>query len=161
LREELRRVIDADPSRPAPRLRLDLACCTCIDVDGLLALSVAQHAARLRGGDLHLAHVPSLIARQVRPRAAIGGQRPLGSQRRQFDRALGHLAPGGLPSGEVPEDEPEGDSAAVEALGWRPTGVAGGVQPGDDLVRCVQRPPVRIGARAADGTESARLDLGA
>jgi anti-anti-sigma regulatory factor len=60
LRDALRRVIDADP---APRSRLDLTCFT--DVDGLLALSLAQHAALLRGGDLHLDNVPALIQRQV------------------------------------------------------------------------------------------------
>ena len=63
LRDHLRLVIGASPS---PRLRLDLSCCTNIDVDGMLALSVAQNAARARGGDLHLVDVPPLIERQLR-----------------------------------------------------------------------------------------------
>jgi hypothetical protein len=65
LRDVLRRTID-DPTGPCPRLRLDLTCCTNIDLDGLLALTVAQHAAQLRGGDLRLEHVPPLIENQVR-----------------------------------------------------------------------------------------------
>jgi anti-anti-sigma regulatory factor len=63
LHDCLRRVIE---SRTCPRLRLDLSCCTSIDLDGMLALSVAQHAARNRGIDLRLVHVPPLIARQLR-----------------------------------------------------------------------------------------------
>ncbi|KQY56231.1 hypothetical protein ASD66_01150 [Nocardioides sp. Root151] len=43
-----------------------MSCCTGIDVDGLLALAVAQHAARLRSGDLRLTRTPALIARQIR-----------------------------------------------------------------------------------------------
>lgn len=65
LRDYLRRVIDAEPDPPL-RLRLDLSCCTNIDVDGMLALSVAQHAARCHGGDLQLLNVPPLIACQLR-----------------------------------------------------------------------------------------------
>jgi anti-anti-sigma regulatory factor len=63
LRDYLRRVIE---SAPCPCLRLDLSCCTGINVDGMLALSVAQHAARSRGVDLRLVDVPPLIARQLR-----------------------------------------------------------------------------------------------
>ena len=66
LRDALRRAIGSDPTDTAPRLRLNLACCTGIDVDGLLALSVAQHAARVRGGDLLLDHVPPLVERRLR-----------------------------------------------------------------------------------------------
>ena len=61
LRNQLRDAIDR-----TPRLVVDLSCCTDIDVDGLLALSVAQHAARTRGGDLRLVDVPPLIERQLR-----------------------------------------------------------------------------------------------
>jgi anti-anti-sigma regulatory factor len=65
LRDHLRRLLDTTtPSRP--RILLDLSCCTSIDVDGLLALAVAHNAARVRGGDLHLAHTPPLITRQIR-----------------------------------------------------------------------------------------------
>jgi anti-anti-sigma regulatory factor len=63
LRDHLRRVIEASAF---PRLRLDLSCCTSINVDGMLALSVAQHAARSRGADLRLVDVPPLIERQLR-----------------------------------------------------------------------------------------------
>ena len=58
----------APPHRglPSPSsLRLNLSCCTSINVDGMLALSVAQHAARSRGRDLRLVEVP-LIERQLR-----------------------------------------------------------------------------------------------
>jgi len=65
LRDYLRRLLDTTPT-PCPRLRLDMSCCTRIDVDGLLALSVAQHAVGIRGGDLHLVHVPPLIDRYIR-----------------------------------------------------------------------------------------------
>lgn len=63
LRDYLRRLMDTTAGRP--RIVLDMSCCTGIDVDGLLALAVAQHAAELRGGDLRLTHTPALIARQV------------------------------------------------------------------------------------------------
>ena len=65
LRRLLLRLIDAGPHPPV-RLRLDLTCCSAINVDGMLALSVAQEAARVRGGDLLLVQVPPLIARQLR-----------------------------------------------------------------------------------------------
>jgi anti-anti-sigma regulatory factor len=65
LRDYLRRLLDGTPI-PCTRLRLDMSCCTSIDVDGLLALAVAQHAAGIRGGDLHLVHVPPLIAHYIR-----------------------------------------------------------------------------------------------
>ncbi|MCW2764471.1 MAG: hypothetical protein JWO11_430 [Nocardioides sp.] len=64
LRDYLRRLIDTTTG--APCIMLDMSCCIGIDVDGLLALAVAQHAARLRGGDLRLTHTPALVARQVR-----------------------------------------------------------------------------------------------
>jgi anti-anti-sigma regulatory factor len=65
LRDALFRVLHTGaPS--CPRLRLNLSCCTSIDVDGLLALAVAQQVARTRSGDLHLVDVPPLIARQLR-----------------------------------------------------------------------------------------------
>lgn len=64
LRDYLRRLMDTTTGRP--RILLDMSCCTSIDVDGLLALAVAQHAARLRGGDLRLAHTRALVARQIR-----------------------------------------------------------------------------------------------
>ncbi len=63
LRDYLRRLMDTTTGRPW--IVLDMSCCTGIDVDGLLALAVAQHAAELRGGDLRLIHTPALIARQV------------------------------------------------------------------------------------------------
>ena len=63
LRNHLRLVIEASAS---PRLRLDLTCCTSINVDGMLALSIAQHAALRRGGDLRLMNVPPAIERQLR-----------------------------------------------------------------------------------------------
>jgi len=66
LREAVRGIIHADPSRPCPQLRLDLTCCTNVDVDGLLALAVSQQVARGHGGDLYLENVPPLIERQVR-----------------------------------------------------------------------------------------------
>ena len=53
-----------DTTAGRPWIVLDLSCCTGIDVDGLLALAVAQ-TAELRGGDLRLAHTPALIARQI------------------------------------------------------------------------------------------------
>jgi anti-anti-sigma factor len=61
LRQHLRDALDG-----TPRLLVDLRCCTDIDLDGLLALSVAQHAARTRGGDLQLVEVPRMIRRQIR-----------------------------------------------------------------------------------------------
>jgi anti-anti-sigma regulatory factor len=64
LRDYLRRLMDTATS--GPRIMLDMSCCTCIDVDGLLGLAVAQRAARLRGGDLHLANLPAVLARQIR-----------------------------------------------------------------------------------------------
>jgi anti-anti-sigma regulatory factor len=64
LRDYLRRLMDTTTG--APCIMLDMSCCTGIDVDGLLALAVAQHAARLRGGDLRLTHTPALVARQIR-----------------------------------------------------------------------------------------------
>lgn len=64
LRDHLRRLMDTTPG--APMITLDLSCCVGIDVDGLLALAVAQHAAQLRGGDLRLTNAPALIARQIR-----------------------------------------------------------------------------------------------
>lgn len=63
LRDYLRLVIEASGARG---LRLDLSCCTSINVDGMLALSVAQHAARSQGGDLRLVDVPPLIELQFR-----------------------------------------------------------------------------------------------
>jgi len=66
LREAVRGAIHVDSARPCPWLRLDLTCCTNVDIDGLLALAVAQQAARAQGGDLYLEHVPALIERQVR-----------------------------------------------------------------------------------------------
>lgn len=63
LRDYLRRLMDTTAERPW--IVLDMSCCTGIDVDGLLALAVAQHAAQLRGGDLRLAHTPALVARQI------------------------------------------------------------------------------------------------
>lgn len=48
LRDHLRRLMDTT-SGP-PEVLLDMSCCTDIDVDELLALAVAQHAASLRGG---------------------------------------------------------------------------------------------------------------
>lgn len=63
LRDYLRRLMDTTAGRP--RFVLDMSCCTGIDVDGLLALAVAQHAAELRAGDLRLTHTPALIARQI------------------------------------------------------------------------------------------------
>ena len=67
LRDYLRSVIAAGPTPfPCHRVRLDLSRCTNISVDGMLALSVAQHAARSRGGDLHLVRVPLPIERQLR-----------------------------------------------------------------------------------------------
>ena len=65
LRDYLRRLLDTTPT-PCHRVRLDMSCCTSIDVDGLLALAVAQHAAGVRGGDLHLVQVPPLIDRYIR-----------------------------------------------------------------------------------------------
>lgn len=65
LRDYLRRLLDTTPTRGV-RILLDMSCCTHIDVDGLLALAVAQHAAQVGGGDLRLVHNPPLIARQVR-----------------------------------------------------------------------------------------------
>ena len=56
----------AHPHRRGSRLRLNLSGCTSINVDGMLALSVAQQAARSRGGDLHLVDVPLPIERQLR-----------------------------------------------------------------------------------------------
>lgn len=63
LRDYLRRLMDTTAGRP--RFVLDMSCCTGIDVDGLLALAVAQHAAELRAGDLRLIHAPALIVRQI------------------------------------------------------------------------------------------------
>lgn len=48
------------------RLLVNLRCCTDIDLDGMLALSVAQHAAQTRGGELRVVDVPPLIERQLR-----------------------------------------------------------------------------------------------
>ena len=55
LRDYLRRLIDTTEGRPW--IVLDMSCCTGIDVDGLLALAVAQHAAQLRGGEDRKRHV--------------------------------------------------------------------------------------------------------
>jgi len=63
LRNHLRLIIEVSSS---PRLLLDLTCCTSINVDGMLCLSVAQHAAHNRGGDLRLVNVPRSIERQLR-----------------------------------------------------------------------------------------------
>lgn len=63
LRDYLPRLMDTTVGRP--RIVLDMSCSTAIDVDGLLALAVAQHAAELRGGDLRLTHTPALIVRQI------------------------------------------------------------------------------------------------
>ena len=65
LRDHLRRLLDITTTRGAGIL-LDMTCCTQLDVDGLLALAVAQQAAQMGGEDLHLVHTPPLIARQVR-----------------------------------------------------------------------------------------------
>lgn len=65
LRDYLRRLLDTTPT-PCPRMRLDMSCCISIDLDGLLALSVAQHAVGIRGGELHLVRVPPLIDRYIR-----------------------------------------------------------------------------------------------
>lgn len=48
------------------RVRLDLGCCTGIDLDGLLALAVAHDSAAARGGALLLGPVPPLIGDYVR-----------------------------------------------------------------------------------------------
>jgi anti-anti-sigma regulatory factor len=71
LRDHLRRhIATAQSPSPTPssgsRFRLNLSNCTSINVDGMLALSVAQNAARSRGADLHLVDVPLPIARQLR-----------------------------------------------------------------------------------------------
>ena len=65
LRDYLRGLLDTTPT-PCPRVRLNMSCCTSIDVDGLLALAVAQQAADVRGGDLHLVQVPPLIDHYIR-----------------------------------------------------------------------------------------------
>lgn len=64
LRDYLRRLMDTTTGPPS--ILLDMSWCTGIDVNGLLALAVAQHAAGLRGGDLRLTRTPALIARLVR-----------------------------------------------------------------------------------------------
>ncbi len=64
LRAYLRRLLDTTTSRP--QIFLDMSCCTGIDVDGVLALAVSQHAARHHGGDLRLTNAPALIARYLR-----------------------------------------------------------------------------------------------
>ena len=51
LRDYLRQTISNHQQDPGPHLLLDVSCCTDIDVDGLLALAVAQNAARSHGGD--------------------------------------------------------------------------------------------------------------
>lgn len=61
----LRRLLDTTPP-PSPRVLLDMSCCTGIDVDGMLALAVAQQAGRHHGAALHLTHAPPLLARQIR-----------------------------------------------------------------------------------------------
>ena len=66
LRDHLRSIIDRDSSAPCPHVLVDLSDCPSVDVDGLLALAVAQQAARHRGGELHLLNPQPLIARQVR-----------------------------------------------------------------------------------------------
>lgn len=66
LREHLRDSIDSAARGSCPNLLVDMSCCTDIDVDGLLALAVAQNAARTRGGDLHVTAVPPLVERQLR-----------------------------------------------------------------------------------------------
>jgi anti-anti-sigma regulatory factor len=63
LRDYLRRLMD---TTGRPSILLDMSWCTGIDVDGLRALAVAQHAAGLRGGDLRLNRTPALIARLAR-----------------------------------------------------------------------------------------------
>lgn len=65
LRDYLRRLLDTAPP-PSPQVLLDMSCCTGIDVDGLIALAVAQQAAGHHGGALHLTNAPPLIARQIR-----------------------------------------------------------------------------------------------
>jgi ABC-type transporter Mla MlaB component len=65
LRDYLRQLLEAS-SPGCTRVRLDMSCCTNIDLHGLLALAVAQHAAQLRGGDLHLVRVPPLVDHYVR-----------------------------------------------------------------------------------------------
>ena len=65
LRDYLRRPLDTTPAA-CPRVRLDMSCCISIDVDGLLALSTAQHAVGIRGGELPLVRVPPLFDRYVR-----------------------------------------------------------------------------------------------
>jgi ABC-type transporter Mla MlaB component len=69
LRDYLRQLLIQPHEASGPggaRVRLDMSCCTNIDLDGLLALAVAQHAAQLRGGDLHLVRVPPLVDHYVR-----------------------------------------------------------------------------------------------
>lgn len=63
LRQHLRFIVERSPSHV---LRLDLSCCTNINIDGMFALQAERDAARDRGGDLQLAHVPPLIERQLR-----------------------------------------------------------------------------------------------
>lgn len=47
-------------------VRLDLTNCIYLDLDGLLALAVAQRAARARGGSLTVSSVPPLIEDRIR-----------------------------------------------------------------------------------------------
>jgi len=65
LRDYLRQTISSHQQDSGPHLLLDVSCCTDIDIDGLLALAVAQNAARSQGGDLRLTDVPPLIAWQL------------------------------------------------------------------------------------------------
>jgi anti-anti-sigma regulatory factor len=62
LRDAVRTAIRACPNL---HLRLDLCCCTSVDLDGLFALAVAQQDARAHGGDLYLLNVPPLVAHQL------------------------------------------------------------------------------------------------
>lgn len=57
LRDYLRHLL-ATTTTPGARILLDMSCSTNIDVDGLLALAVGQHAAQIGGGDLRLVHNP-------------------------------------------------------------------------------------------------------
>lgn len=47
-------------------VRLDLKNCVYLDLDGLMALAVAQRVARARGGSLTVCSVPPLIEDRIR-----------------------------------------------------------------------------------------------
>ena len=59
----LRRVLREHQSE---HVRLDLTNCVFLDLDGLMALAVAQRVARARGGSLMLCSVPPLIEDRIR-----------------------------------------------------------------------------------------------